>query len=1817
MGPSYQAVASVVRVPAMASLPRATGRSLTLEYIGDTGAGLHIGSEEALVALGWPASVIREAAGPASHKVTFQTGNGDVPCNRSIGISSPSIGHSELYLLDKSPVAFSLGKKVVDINRPFVWWHPDLPWHCTDPSKLRISCPMRYRHYAHRVRQNVPIFKEEVTIGPRVVAPNAVHYFGAAAGVADDENIPSEEHMKSLSEELDEQVRVPDVPVPEPEKGSSPDDPSLGYRSMSKRALLKEARSKEHMSSHFPHNPLCEVCVRAHLRQRRYARKSDKDDDQLAPATGPWQQLGCDFIVVSKTREGGTGKIANLSVNGHSTIFILRDQYTGSSVGFPMKERSSDAVYKACRAFMGVHFNNTLILVKHDVSREIIKAIEDLGWISEPSMANRWPHNTYIERHVSTFESVIRAQHSQSGAPAEAWDSAAVYSSVSLMVTAKAPIYPHEQDDKGNVLPAHQHKVGKTCWQVQHRGEAFTGPLEPFGRLCYYRDIKKKHPLQPTASPGLFVGWRLDTGLRYRGVLLVLDYERARAHGWRNNFVRSCPEKEVHFPAEVVFPYAVAAEERLRTLKDVSPAEAKPLELPFSPQEEAAARPVPSSEARLEQSLAEAPPFRITARRIADFGPTPGCDACTCPGIGLIHTDECRIRFRSELERAGELAPVVYRFDPVPRGEGSTSRPSPAEDGVATPPAGDEEDIFGQDSGGEGPLPQVPESRQDEIAAAHEVAECPLFSDVLEDPRTPGDADVPHGTSASGVPSDSAPALPARRPRGVPRGSRSDAGVDVTYPASRQGQYLVQRLRPSAVVPTRGSDQAAGLDLYAAEDAFLPAGEQVTVGTGLVMSVPYGTYGRIAPRSGLTIKYCIGVGAGVIDHDFRGEVGVVLYNYGKADYSVRTGDRIAQLILEQCLIRDPIEVHSMVDTQRGSNGFGSTGQGRVPASVSTVDRMLADPPKAGAYAAVEGVERVLSDAMAAFEAQERRILFNETADKVKLAMALDKTERSLRPSKKLAGYGTVVEVGCEDTSPSVKIGGEGTSLQSIRGDYDDIKAFHTFPASGFTDPKWATAMRETATAQPGTYLIGTVPHKVWSPSEWAKVKRSGPEYLKGLQEKRTKSLQHLQELLDTGDAVLRQGGEFTLHAPADSSLWLRPEVLSYVCRHELYTQEVEISEEEDGPRDTTPKVLWRYVTSNKGTALNLREFNPKKFKGKTALPRIVRNWTSVGHILLTSMYGYSAIAPAMPVVAHVLQEMHRENDGSEGVPLTVTKLLDRREWKDDEKALGAVRDEGAKLLRTGTWLPDSVREKDDLIAESKSTGHKIHLGQLMTICSIKFAELSADQQKYKGRIVFRGDCVKDAEGQAAVFQELSAQPTSIHAANMNLAFGCLPGNKTTQADAIAAYVQAKLDSKYPTWVLVPYELWPPEWKKKGYKKPMCRLDKSLYGHPESGGHWERHLTRIIKAMGGKPVPSHPSSFWFPKETLLLTVYVDDLLLSGPEKAHDAFWKRLGADVDLDPYEPLNRFIGRDHQVLDKTAKGTTLGFNMTEFAQQAVDQYSKLTGVTKFRRASTPFCPDGSLPLTGECEKGALSGVACAILMKNLWLARLARPDIQKPIGDLASRLTVWSRNDDKRLYRLICYLNDTKGHRLVCRVGDPASALKLRLYVDADFAGENDSTKSTNGGFLVLVGPNTWFPIAWVAKRQTATSRSTTEAEVISLAYSLFQEALPALDLWDLLLGRPMALEIMEDNQATIKVVKNGYSPKLRHVSRTHKVDLGSVYEVVEQENVDLKYVDTLLQAADIFTKALGPNKWENALALLGLYPEEQLKVSFPLVKI
>ena len=131
---------------------------------------------------------------------------------------------------------------------------------------------------------------------------------------------------------------------------------------------------------------------------------------------------------------------------------------------------------------------------------------------------------------------------------------------------------------------------------------------------------------------------------------------------------------------------------------------------------------------------------------------------------------------------------------------------------------------------------------------------------------------------------------------------------------------------------------------------------------------------------------------------------------------------------------------------------------------------------------------------------------------------------------------------------------------------------------------------------------------------------------------------------------------------------------------------------------------------------------------------------------------------------------------------------------------------------------------------------------------------------------------------------------------------------------------------------------------------------------------------------------------------------------------------------------------------------------------------------------------------------GELAGNAAKILMKALWLARLARPDILRPINDLATRVQRWTRADDKRVLRLVQYLQASIHYRLIGYIGDELDDVRLRLYVDADFAGETRDAKSSSGGYLVLIGKRAYFPLAWVSKKQTSISRSTTESEIVSL---------------------------------------------------------------------------------------------------------------------
>ncbi len=140
----------------------------------------------------------------------------------------------------------------------------------------------------------------------------------------------------------------------------------------------------------------------------------------------------------------------------------------------------------------------------------------------------------------------------------------------------------------------------------------------------------------------------------------------------------------------------------------------------------------------------------------------------------------------------------------------------------------------------------------------------------------------------------------------------------------------VKRLKENAIMPTYGSAEAAGADLYACltEPMTIQPGESVFIPTGLAMELPVGFAGLIYARSGLACKRGLAPAnkVGVVDSDYRGEFMIVLHNHGETAQTIEYGERIAQLVITPVFTPGFTEVDELSDTERSGGGFGSTGK---------------------------------------------------------------------------------------------------------------------------------------------------------------------------------------------------------------------------------------------------------------------------------------------------------------------------------------------------------------------------------------------------------------------------------------------------------------------------------------------------------------------------------------------------------------------------------------------------------------------------------------------------------------------------------------------------------------------------------------------------------------------------------------------------------------------------------------------------------------------------------------------------------------------------
>ena len=291
--------------------------------------------------------------------------------------------------------------------------------------------------------------------------------------------------------------------------------------------------------------------------------------------------------------------------------------------------------------------------------------------------------------------------------------------------------------------------------------------------------------------------------------------------------------------------------------------------------------------------------------------------------------------------------------------------------------------------------------------------------------------------------------------------------------------------------------------------------------------------------------------------------------------------------------------------------------------------------------------------------------------------------------------------------------------------------------------------------------------------------------------------------------------------------------------------------------------------------------------------------------------------PCMPCIHQ--HDHHRDkiatNDGGININkmfnTAVARPVARKEMMENEEARKAMRKEWLGQHAAGVYDFSVVREYDDVVREAKRNGTEVHMARIHGICVEKNYQLPKGNpsRKFKGRGVLLGNQVKNQFWEAAFFQDLGNSPATFEASRWADFYGCLPGHGVKLEDAIQAYIQAVLTGP-PCWVELPEDAWPDDIDFRKFRRPVVRLVKALYGHPDSGTMWEQHCDRKVRELDFVPVGEEwPSMYFHKKLQLLLVIYVDDLKLAGPEENLTKGWEMLRSKLNIEPETDLGLYLG--------------------------------------------------------------------------------------------------------------------------------------------------------------------------------------------------------------------------------------------------------------------------------------------------------------------
>lgn len=454
-------------------------------------------------------------------------------------------------------------------------------------------------------------------------------------------------------------------------------------------------------------------------------------------------------------------------------------------------------------------------------------------------------------------------------------------------------------------------------------------------------------------------------------------------------------------------------------------------------------------------------------------------------------------------------------------------------------------------------------------------------------------------------------------------------------------------------------------------------------------------------------------------------------------------------------------------------------------------------------------------------------------------------------------------------------------------------------------------------------------------------------------------------------------------------------------------------------------------------------------------------------------------------------------------------------------------------------------------------------------------------ERYRARLVVKGYAQKEGID----FNEIFSPVVRLTTVRVVLAMCATFNLHLEQLDVKTAFLHGDLEEEI-------YMLQPEGFEDKENQNLVCRLNKSLYGLKQAPRCWYKRFDSFIMCLGYNRLNADPCAYFkrFGKDNfVILLLYVDDMLVAGPNKDHiDELKAQLAREFEMKDLGPANKILGMQ---IHRDRGNRKIWLSQKNYLKKILSRFS----MQDCKPISTPLPINlkvsSSMSPSNEEGRMEMSRVPYASAVGSLMFAMICtRPDIAQAVGVVSRYMANPGREHWNCVKRILRYIKGTSDVAL-CYGG---SDFIINGYVDSDYAGDLDKSKSTTGYVFKVAGG----AVSWVSKLQAVVATSTTEAEYVA-ATQASKEAIWLKMLLEELGHKQEFVSLFCDSQSALHLARNpAFHSRTKHI----RVQYHFIREKVEEGTVDLQKIHTADNVADFLTKVINVDKFTWCRSSCGL---------------